>query len=500
MQTGNRQENRRCRTCRRLLWYGWSDSCERCFRRRSIITDRILRKQKDEWSKRNLPMNTNRTTDEIFTVAEPPMPEEQATRFVDVHIYDYEPEPEEPPSIENQPEQEPGSLDESDQEKETEPAQPHQKHKAIIPLCIGGILCIIGIGAFVAVYLFPLFAPDATVTIVPVTQQIHTTTMITVTTGPATGTHLQGRALAAITMSQARTVATTGKGHQDATVAHGYVTFYNAATYPQTVSAGTLLTGTDGMQVITEQDASIPAASYPTFGQATVTAQSASTGPEGNIRAGDIYGPCCRLNVSVVSGAFNGGQQAREYQTVTPQDINTGASSLKTSLDQSVQAALQTQVHTDETLITPLPCQQSVKADHQPGEEAVQVNITVSETCTGMTYSTQAYQNRITQIANQQAHQLGDGYIPVGHVQSTITQVRIQERNQIALQVTLAETYAYHVSQEQQQQLKTLIAGESKLQVTNTLLHIPGIQSVSVGSATLPTDTQHIRVIIVYVG
>ena len=235
-------------------------------------------------------MSNHRTTNEIQVFTEPPMPEQQAPCFVDVHIYYYEPEQEEPASIESQPEQEPGRNGESDQE-ETEPTRPHQKHKAIIPLCIGGILCIIGISAFVAVHLFPLFAPDATVTIVPVTQQIHTTTMITVTTEPATGTQLQGRVLAAIMMSQARTVATTGKGHQDATVAHGYLTFYNAATSPQTVSAGTLLTGTDGIQVMTEQDATIPAASYPTFGQATVTAQAPSTGPEGNIKAGDITGP-----------------------------------------------------------------------------------------------------------------------------------------------------------------------------------------------------------------
>jgi hypothetical protein len=54
------------------------------------------------------------------------------------------------------------------------------------------------------------------------------------------------------------------------------------------------------------------------------------------------------------------------------------------------------------------------------------------------------------------------------------------------------------VSQQLQQHIKTLIAGESKTQATTTLLHIPGIQSVSVSSSTIPTDTKHIRVIIVY--
>ncbi|MBA2395772.1 MAG: hypothetical protein H0V70_23850, partial [Ktedonobacteraceae bacterium] len=288
-------------------------------------------------------MNSNRTTDEIFVSAEPPTPEEHTTtRFVDVHIYDFEPEPEEAGSIESQPEQE-TTPPESDQER-TEPIRRQRKQSTMIALCVG-MVCVSGVIALLMVSILPLFTPDAIITIVPNTQPIQTTQTITVTTGQAAGTQLQGRALAAITMSQARTVPTTGKGHQDAQAAQGYITFYNAATYAQTITAGTLLTGADGRQVMTEQDAIIPAANYPTFGQRSVSAQSVNTGPGGNIRAGDIYGPCCRLNVSAVSSAFTGGKQARDYQTVTTQDITTVASSLKTSLNQSVQAAFQTQVH-----------------------------------------------------------------------------------------------------------------------------------------------------------
>jgi hypothetical protein len=263
------------------------------------------------------------------------------------------------------------------------------------------------------------------------------------------------------------------------------------------IPAGTMVTGADGVQIVTEQDALVAAASYPTFGQSTVAAHAVLTGPAGNIAGGGIYGPCCRLNVSAVNGPFRGGTLARDYQTVTEQDIRTVASGLKTSLNQSVQTALQTQVHADETLITPLPCQQSVKPDYLPGEEATHVQITVSETCTGMTYTTQAYQNRLMQLINQHA---GDGYLPIGQVQSTITQAIPQDRHRTQLHVTLAQSYTYQVSQQQQQSMKSLIAGKSKAQATNAVLHIPGIQSVSVSSATIPTDTQHIRVVVVYVG
>ena len=45
-------------------------------------------------------------------------------------------------------------------------------------------------------------------------------------------------------------------------------------------------------------------------------------GPAGNISAGEIYGPCCRLNVSAANGPFSGGQDARSYPMVTAQDVN----------------------------------------------------------------------------------------------------------------------------------------------------------------------------------
>jgi hypothetical protein len=353
-----------------------------------------------------------------------------------------------------------------------------------------------------------LTGPVATVTIVPVSKQITTTSTITVTTGQGQPTRppiIPGRELAAITMSQAVTAPTTGTAHQDAQAARGAITFYNAAPVEQTVNAGTLLTGADGIQIVTEQDAIIPAATPPTEGQATVSAHAVVTGPAGNIVARDVYGPCCRLNVFAVSGPFHGGENARSYHTVAEQDITSVTSSLKVSLDQSVQAALQTQVQSDETLITPLPCQQSVTADHHPGEEATQVHVTVSETCTGAVYQTQAYQNAITQIETQQATtQLGNGYLLANAVQSSIVQATVNDHQQIALVVKIAGTWVYQFPQDEQQRITALIAGEGKAQAMSLLEHVPGVQAVSLtiknGAATLPTDTNKIHLVVLITG
>jgi hypothetical protein len=361
------------------------------------------------------------------------------------------------------------------------------------------VFCVFSLVAIAVWYLYPLLTASATITIIPVSKQISTmNTVIVVTAQTSTGAQqIPGSILSSVTMSQAKTVVTTGRGHQDAQAAHGLVTFYNAATSGQTITASTLLTGADGVQVITDQDAFVPPAQYPTFGQATISAHAVITGPAGNIRAADIYGPCCRLNISAVNSTFDGGQQARDFQTVTQTDINNAASSLKSSLDQSVQAALKTQVAADQTLITPLSCQQGITPNYRAGAEATQVHVTVSETCIGATYNTESLQRLAAQQIKQQASkQLGKGYLQTGTIESRIIEATPKEHGAITLQVKSTANYTYQFTQEQQRNVKEMIAGKTKAQATSILLQVSGVQSVSLSLSygeQLPTDPNRIH-------
>jgi hypothetical protein len=193
-----------------------------------------------------------------------------------------------------------------------------------------------------------------------------------------------------MTLSQATTVPTSGTGHQDATPTHGLLIFYNGLPVEQTISAGTLLTSSTGIQVVTNEDAIIPAASLPTSGQVTVSAHTLMVGPEGNLPASAVSMPCCRENVYVQnSSAFTGGQLARTFKSVTRHDLSQATALLTASMQQSVQAAMQPQVRPSETLITPLPCTTHVSSDHHVGEEASQVTVSLDETCHGVLYQTQ---------------------------------------------------------------------------------------------------------------
>ena len=417
-------------------------------------------------------------------------------------------------------------MDEEDEEKETTPTvestldeketplpteqpqsihvtEPHvtrqrRKRPLILLVCL---VSLVGILAGITyTVILPLFTPSATITIVTTSQPITTTsTLQVVTNGTADPMKNQvpGRTLPAITMSEQKTVPTTGTTRQAPKAAHGSITFYNAAPYVQTVNAGTMLAGADGIQVITEQDAIIPAAIMPTEGQTTILGYAVTTGPRGNIRAGDLYGACCRLNVFVTNGAFHGGQDARTYQSVTQQDINSVVNGLKTSLEQSVQAALQTQIQPSETLLTPLSCTSNVTPDHQPGEEATQVHVTINETCTGIAYNTQTVTTLTTQRATQDAEKrLGRGY--------TTTGVRITQAHPTnhGLEITGVSLWAYPFTQEQQSRIKAMIAGMSKDKATATVLRIAGVQSVAITlkiSTTLPNDAQQIHLLFLQV-
>ncbi len=360
------------------------------------------------------------------------------------------------------------------------------------------LLCIIATAIGYTAYLL-ILPPSVTITIIPKSVQLETTGSVAIATGnTAANGEILGRLLPEVTMSQSQTAATTGTTFQAAQPGRGTITFYNASLYPQTIVAGTLLTGADGVQVATDHMVTVPAANYPTFGVASIPAHAVQTGAGGNIKAGDIYGPCCLLNVQAANSAFNGGQEAETYQSVSKQDIDQKAASLKTSLTQVATAALQTQVQNNETLVTPLACHQTVTADHQPGEKATHVQVTESLSCTGITYETTSFQQWLTQGQAQAAsNEVKEHYYLIGDIRATAIQTTEgQARGTYLLTVRSRGTWVYAFSQKQLKTLTTIVAGKTSKEATQILLHTPGIQQVSIPTNPLPSDPQNIHTLL----
>ncbi len=268
----------------------------------------------------------------------------------------------------------------------------------------------------------------------------------------------------------------------------------------QTIQAGTVLSGPDGVQIITDQDALIPAGNPPSYGQVTISAHAVQAGKTGNIPAYDINSACCLASVLAKNPEnFTGGQDARDFQTVAKTDISNVATPLKTTLAQSTQGALQGQLKEGEEIVT-LPCSPTVAADHQAGDEATKVTVTVSETCSAAAYNSQELKEKATQLVTSQAlKKLGVGYSMLGENQITGTQITTA-RPTPTLTFSTQGSFVYGLSETAQEHMKSLIAGKTKQEAMHILATFPGIKSISMQwdeQTKLPVNTRLIHIVII---
>jgi hypothetical protein len=315
-----------------------------------------------------------------------------------------------------------------------------------------------------------------------------------------TGTLQPGRLLNPITASQSTVVATTGKGHQDSKQAAGLITLYNGQFQSVAVPAGTMLTVSKGVQIATDQDALLPAGTPPAYGQTTVSAHAIIPGRGGNIAAYAISVACCAPAVLAKNTqGFTGGQDERDFHTVTQSDIDQAATPMKPILAQSVSGALQGQLTHSEALQT-LPCTPTVRSDHQAGQEAREVKVTVAETCSAVTYNNAALQAQATALLTIRAtQQVGAGYTLVGAIHVTLRQATVSHTTP-SLVFSCQGVWVYGVTNAQQQLIKNLIAGKTEQQALDALAHLPGIQRARIGdvddNAKLPRNPGLIHLII----
>ena len=353
------------------------------------------------------------------------------------------------------------------------------------------LLCVFVLGDLADTQLIALLTPTATIAITPEVRSLTLQSTATL-----------GKLLSPITLTQSQTVPATGHGHQDARYATGTLTFYNGLSTVQQVAAGMVLTGQDGRSVVIDASMSIPSANPPSFGEISAPAHAVQVGAAGNIQAEDV-------NATLASGlyvknlaAFTGGQDARDYRIVTKTDRDTTAASLQAKVTASMTAALQGQLLPGQALHT-LPCPPTTTADHAPGEEATSVTVTVSETCTAVAYDTQQLQTRATQLlATQATKALGTGYLLSGNVRVSVTKATTTPpaTSSVVLAFTCVGTYAYTLSEQAQQRLKTLIAGQPRLTALHLLQQQTGIHTASINgipdNQPLPDDLTHLHLLI----
>jgi len=383
---------------------------------------------------------------------------------------------------------------EEDDELDTTPLSPQPVQQPASNAARGTLLFGVFVALLCLMFQFYLIVNPFTVTITLAarSQQLS-----------LTGSLQLGRVLSPITLSQSQITPTTGHGHQDARQATGMVTFYNGQFTSVTIAGGVMITSASGIDIITDQNAIIPAGNPPTYGQVSVSAHALVSGVQGNIPAYDINRVCCAFAVLAKNtSAFSGGQDERDFQTVAKSDITSTEAPLKATLAQSVQGALQGQLKNNEGVVTP-SCTTTTTADHRPGEEAAAVKVTVSETCSAVAYNSQQLEASVTQLLTARAtKQLGAGYSLLSNPHITVT--RATTAKQVTLSFTSLSTWVYALSSAEQKHIKKVIAGKTTEKALQLLLSLPGIERVSLQSSgfgdesRVPKDPGNIQLVLNY--
>lgn len=355
----------------------------------------------------------------------------------------------------------------------------------------------------------PFFAivPSTTITITPTSKDLKQTYTLTGVIGLADANEQQvlARYLSVKTQTSSKTVNTTGQGMTAGTNATGSVTIDNATNATQVgYSAGTTFTGNSGVTVIL--DTATPAMLGPRTSY-TEPAHASTIGTPGNIPARDIDtatnecgGKAC---VRVVNrAAFTGGTNSGTYAVVQQSDIDGATNNLMVANQPDPQRVLQGQIRSNEQLVGTPQCQSKASSDHQAGDVATQVTVSVTFTCTGEVYDKKAAQAlSTTLLTHQAATDPGAGYALVGPIKTVVSNATLDYQGTVTITTTAEGIWVYQLSQEQQQNLARLVAGKNKQAAMSLLQQQPGVSQVDIQLAggtgrTLSTNVEQIRVVV----
>ena len=350
-----------------------------------------------------------------------------------------------------------------------------------------------------------LFRSTAAVTLVPTHMDRQTTLVLTAVTGTpdVTRHEVAARFVSATSPVLMTSGQATGVEHVPATAASGTLTLYNAATYLQTIAAGTVLTGADGVQVVTAAPAFIPAGNPPLFGIVTVSAHALQVGSRGNIAVLDIDGLCCAAGVAVKNTAgFRGGQDAQTYPTVRQVDIDGLVRPLLDTLTQGATFGVRSQLRPQEWMVALPACVPAIRADHAVGSRATTVTVTVKVACQSEVYDQHAAL-RLAAISFTRgtSASLGANFALVSRVRTTLVGVRVTDpkRGTLALSTLAEGVWVYQWSLAHLQALARQIAGARKPDALAFLLGEEGVQNASMllsgrEQTTLPADPSRITI------
>src|SRR5712692_7686937 len=339
----------------------------------------------------------------------------------------------------------------------------------------------------VLLFVFPPWTqPQATILIHPLSVEKHDLLHLTSTVAPTDASQSQPRRLSATAVSPQLSVQATGVVQQQASVARGTLTFYNLASFPQTIAEGLVFIASQGIQIVTDQTVTIQPGVSPAAGSASVSAHARQAGVLGNVGPLTIHGPCspCGGTALAVKNLrpFLGGQDAQTFTVVTQANLDNVAHGHAPELVNQSQIVLGRQLHQGEQVGTPIGCTEHLTSEPGVGAKATLVSVEITETCTALAFDPQGIGHRAATLFRSQVERSLDAHLTLAGPITTHIQAAVVERtpDTLSISVQVAGRWVYQLSPTAQSRLIQQLEGLPCEQALAFLSAAPGIKQASI--------------------
>ena len=366
------------------------------------------------------------------------------------------------------------------------------------------LLTLVIVPRLMGISLFPVGVPligadpTATITVTPQVKNLNDTYILMASpqfSEPDVGTREMPARSMPGTVTDSRSVQTTGSAYIPGAQARGYVLFDNSSDMPIIAPAGLTLTTSSDVTVETTWSVEVPAQQNGQDGTVTASAIAVNTGSAGNIPANALDSRCCNgLNVSNPM-RFSGGVNGHEVHAVRQSDINGVSGPLSATLQQQLLKLLLKKLVPGEVMAQ-LPVYSMVVTPNYPvGMQASKVTVQVTVSTSVIVYNRTVARNMAVQLLSGQAAQtLGNSYVLQGSPAVGVPHVFQQGKHGLVyLSVAVREAWIYTFSTQQLDQWKQSIRGASLNAALAYLNAQPGVEAVHIH---LPFGTDHFPAVV----
>ncbi len=312
------------------------------------------------------------------------------------------------------------------------------------------------------------------------------------------------------TLTNSKTVSTSGITTVPGTQAQGILEFTNGSRRTITVTTDEIFTTATGVRLHLIQDAQVPGHQGENNGQDGQNSQIdapaivTSIGTAGNIQAGAISGSCCNSSSLSVSNPrpFTGGADPQMSHYVAQADLDGVNASLQPVLEQQIVQQFQRQLTANEAMVGKPSYKEETDPSIPVNGQADQVQVTVKVQGSVTVYNRAACEQLASQLLSEHvAKELGKAYKQQGPVSVVGAPAQNGGSDSLVyLSTTVRGVWVYALTSAQIKQWQQSIKGATSTETRAYLHRQPGVVSVDIrlpfNTDHLPTSVDQIKVVV----